>query len=190
MSDLKLIVGLGNPGPSYTDTRHNAGIWLLQKIASSYGATFSGEKTCKADVASFSAYNCDFKLLIPKVYMNNNGAEIAKYMRYFKYEIDNLLVLHDELDFNPGVVRFKVGGGCAGHNGLKSIKSHLGSTNFARLRIGIGHPGHADQVSNYVLTKASKADRDAIERSLDDTLDKFPLVLQGHWQQFMQELHT
>ena len=190
MSDIKLIAALGNPGASYNATRHNAGVWFVKMLAASFGANFSDDKTCKAEIATFSYATQEFKPLIPKVYMNVNGAEISKYMRYFKLLPENLLVVHDELDFDPGTIRYKIGGGCAGHNGLKSIKAHLGSTNFSRLRIGIGHPGNRDDVSNFVLAKPPVADIDLINKALEEVLDKFPLVLKGEIQEFMQLLHS
>jgi PTH1 family peptidyl-tRNA hydrolase len=190
LAEIKLIAGLGNPGASYSNTRHNAGIWCLRELASSYNASFAPDKTCKADIASFNYNGKDFKLLIPKVYMNVNGVEISKYMRYFKLQPENLLVLHDELDFPPGVVRFKSNGGCAGHNGLKSIKAHLGSSNFHRIRIGIGHPGHADQVSDFVLSKPSLAESDSIRMAISEALSGFHMLLDGQLQDYMQDLHS
>lgn len=190
MSDIKLIAGLSNPGSSYSATRHNAGVWFVKMLASSFGANFADDKTCKAEIATFSYSAQEFKLLIPKVYMNVNGAEISKYMRYFKLVPENLLVVHDELDFEPGTIRYKIGGGCAGHNGLKSIKSHLGSANFSRLRIGIGHPGNRDDVSNFVLAKPPLSERELIDKAIETVLDKFTLVLKGEMQEFMQLLHS
>lgn len=186
---IALIVALGNPGDKYQATRHNAGAWLLEAIRHSYGGAWAPAVAGKAQVASAVIDDQSVKLLLPRVYMNVNGAEIAKYMRYFKLDASQILVLHDELDFSPGVVRLKDGGGCAGHNGLKSIKAHLGTTDFLRLRIGIGHPGHPDMVSDYVLAKPSVADHHQIVDACHTAEKQLPAIVSGQIQAAMRVLH-
>ncbi|MEE3003618.1 MAG: aminoacyl-tRNA hydrolase [Pseudomonadota bacterium] len=188
--DIKLIVALGNPGSKYEATRHNAGIWFLSKIAERLNAKFTATSSCKAEIAEVCYEGRAMKLMRPLVYMNNNGQEISKYMRYFKLKPSQLLVIHDELDFLPGIIRFKLGGGCAGHNGLKSIKEHLGSTNFLRLRIGIGHPGTSAEVSEYVLSKPKPGERSNIDNAIDESMLLLDYLFTGDIQTFMQNLHT
>jgi peptidyl-tRNA hydrolase, PTH1 family len=188
--NIKLIVGLGNPGQKYEQTRHNAGVWFVNMLSSSYGGPLVSIKTCKAKVAECRINGAPVILLTPEVYMNNNGSEIAKYMRYFKISPSQILIAHDELDFQPGVVRIKEGGGCAGHNGLKSIKSHIGGDDFLRLRIGIGHPGSADLVSDYVLSKSSKNDFNLIDGALGDVLFNIDDIVSGDLQRAVRNLHV
>ena len=186
---IDFIVALGNPGEKYQATRHNAGVWLLEVICRHYGGTWSPAPVGKGQVASVTIDGQAVKLYLPRVYMNVNGAEIAKYMRYFKIDASTMLVLHDELDFPPGMVRLKDGGGCAGHNGLKSIKAHVGTTDFLRLRIGIGHPGHADMVSDYVLAKPSLADHQHIMEACHTAETQVPAMVSGQLQAAMRFLH-
>ena len=189
-ANIKLIVGLGNPGKKYELTRHNAGVWFLDMVAASYGVTLAPIKVCKAKVAECEINGVPVVLLTPEVYMNNNGVEIAAYMRYFKISTAEILIAHDELDFSPGVIRIKDGGGCAGHNGLKSIKSHVGGNDFLRLRIGIGHPGSADLVSDYVLSKPSKNDFNLIDSSLGDAMVNIDDIVAGDLQRAVRNLHV
>jgi PTH1 family peptidyl-tRNA hydrolase len=186
---IALIVALGNPGDKYEATRHNAGVWLLEAIRHAYGGVWAPAAAGKAHVANALIEEQAVKLLRPRVYMNVNGAEIAKYMRYFKLDASQILVLHDEMDFPPGVVRLKDGGGCAGHNGLKSLKAHLGTTDFLRLRIGIGHPGHQDLVSDYVLAKPSVADHNHIMDACHMAEMQIPAIVSGQIQAAMRILH-
>lgn len=186
---IALILALGNPGDKYQATRHNAGVWLLETIREGYGGVWSPAAAGKAHVANVVIAGHAVKLLLPRVYMNVNGAEIAKYMRYFKLEASQILVLHDELDFSPGIVRLKEGGGCAGHNGLKSMKAHLGTADFLRLRIGIGHPGHADMVSDYVLARPSMTERTQILDACHIAEAQIPAIVSGQIQAAMRILH-
>lgn len=190
VSRVKLVVALGNPGSQYTSTRHNAGVWLLDRLLSQFSLGLEKTKICKALCASVCMDNQDIRFLFPQSFMNNSGQEVGKFMRYFNIHVDELLVLHDELDFVPGIVRLKKGGGCAGHNGLKSIKAHIGSADFVRIRIGIGHPGNSNEVSSYVLKKPSVSDRLSIDKALTVTEDIMPALLTGDLSNAMKQLNT
>ena len=189
-ADIRLIVGLGNPGADYVDTRHNTGFWLADLIALEQGASFRFEKRYNADECKFKVDGRDVYLLKPQTFMNRSGQAVAGLARYYKIGAENILVLHDELDLPPGTNRIKQAGGHGGHNGLRDIISHLGSNAFFRIRIGIGHPGDAAQVINYVLHKPSAADFGAIEMANRDTLAIMPLVYEGRIDKAMQALHT
>ncbi len=189
-ADIRLIVGLGNPGADYVDTRHNAGFWLVDMIAAERGLSFRLEKRFNADLCKLANAGQDLYLQKPLTFMNRSGQAVAALARYYKITPEQMLVLHDELDLPPGTNRLKQGGGHGGHNGLRDIISHLGSREFFRLRIGIGHPGDSSQVINYVLHKPSGADRSAIDTANRDTLAVLPLILQGRIDKAMQALHT
>jgi len=189
-ADIRLIVGLGNPGADYVDTRHNAGFWLLDLIASEWRASLRFEKRYNADECKFKAEDKDIYLLKPMTFMNRSGQAVAALARYYKIKPEQILVLHDELDLPAGTNRIKRAGGHGGHNGLRDIVNHLGSRDFFRVRIGIGHPGDAGQVINYVLHKPSVADLNAIEAANRDTIAVMPLVIEGRIDKAMQALHT
>ena len=189
-ADIRMIVGLGNPGADYVDTRHNAGFWLADMIAAEQGASFRFEKRYNADECKFRATGKDVYLLKPQTFMNRSGQAVAALARYFKIGVEQILVIHDELDLPPGTNRIKQAGGHGGHNGLRDIISHLGSNAFFRIRIGIGHPGDAAQVINYVLHKPSATDLAAIESANRESLAVMPLVLEGRIDKAMQALHT
>mgnify|MGYP003652093093 CR=1 FL=1 len=189
-ADIRLIVGLGNPGADYVDTRHNAGFWLVDMIAAEQGLNFRLEKRYSAEECKFRVDGHDVYLLKPQNFMNRSGQPVAALARYYKIAPEQILVLHDELDLPPGTNRIKLGGGHGGHNGLRDIFSHLGSRDFFRVRIGIGHPGDASEVVNYVLHKPSQADSGAIDDANRDTLAVMPLVYEGRIDKAMQALHT
>lgn len=189
-ADIRLIVGLGNPGADYVDTRHNAGFWLIDLLAADRGASFRFDKRYNAELGKLSAHGRDIYLQKPLAYMNRSGQAVAALARYFKIAPTGILVMHDELDLPPGINRIKQGGGHGGHNGLRDVIAHLGSREFFRIRIGIGHPGDSKEVTNYVLRKPSAADRDAIESASRDTLAVVPLILEGRIDKAMQALHT
>ena len=189
-ADIRLIVGLGNPGADYVDTRHNAGFWLVDEIAAAEGQSFRFEKRHNADECKFRSDGRDIYLLKPQTFMNRSGQAVAALARYFKIGVEQILVIHDELDLPPGTNRIKRAGGHGGHNGLRDIISHLGSNAFFRVRVGIGHPGDASQVINYVLHKPSVADLGAIDSANRDTLAVMPLVYEGRIDKAMQALHT
>ena len=188
---VDLIVGLGNPGPKYQRTRHNAGADFVRELANSVGATLSTESKFHGETARITLNGRDIRLLIPSTYMNRSGQAVSAYAKFYQIAPQNILVAHDELDHSPGTVRFKIAGGHGGHNGLRDIIKALGNNKeFARLRIGIGHPGHADQVADYVLKKASKDDQQLIDNSISDALHYLPLATQGQWEQAMNKLHS
>ena len=189
-ADIRMIVGLGNPGADYVDTRHNAGFWMIDLLAADRGASFRFDKRYNAEVGQLRADGRDVHLQKPLAFMNRSGQPVAALARYFKIAPDEILVMHDELDLPPGTNRIKQGGGHGGHNGLRDIINHLGSRDFFRIRIGIGHPGDSKEVTNYVLRKPSLADRDTIESANRDTLAVIPLILEGRIDKAMQALHT
>ena len=189
-ANLRLIVGLGNPGADYVDTRHNAGFWLIDEIAADQSLNFRFEKRFNADECKFKADGRDVFLQKPQTFMNRSGQSVAALARYYKIAAEEILVIHDELDLPPGVIRIKQSGGHGGHNGLRDIINHLGSRDFFRLRVGIGHPGDSKQVVNYVLHKPSVADLSDIEAANRDTLAVMPRLLEGRIDKAMQALHT
>jgi len=189
-ANLRLIVGLGNPGADYVDTRHNAGFWLIDEIAADQGLSFRFEKRFNADECKFKAHGRDVFLQKPQTFMNRSGQSVAALARYYKIKAEEILVIHDELDLPPGVNRIKQSGGHGGHNGLRDIINHLGSRDFFRIRVGIGHPGDSKQVINYVLHKPSVADLNAIEVANRDTLAVMPQLIEGRIDKAMQALHT
>jgi PTH1 family peptidyl-tRNA hydrolase len=189
-ADIRLIVGLGNPGADYVETRHNAGFWLIDLIAAELDLSFRFEKRYNAQECKFKAEGKDIYLLKPQTFMNRSGQAVTALARYYKIKPEQILVLHDELDLSPGTNRIKQAGGHGGHNGLRDIVNHLGSREFFRVRVGIGHPGDASQVINYVLHKPSVADLHAIETANRDTLAVMPLVIEGRIDKAMQALHS
>ncbi|HER20036.1 MAG: aminoacyl-tRNA hydrolase [Halothiobacillaceae bacterium] len=163
---IKLIVGLGNPGPKYENTRHNAGFWAVDAIVETLGGRWADERKFKGEVARTRVGDQDLRLLRPTTFMNRSGQSVGPMAQFFKTAPEETLVIHDELDLPPGRMRIKRGGGHGGHNGLKDIQAALGSPDFWRLRLGIGHPGHRDDVVGYVLTNPPANER----RLIDDVL--------------------
>ncbi len=188
--DLKVIVGLGNPGSKYTETRHNAGFWFIEEVARKYSAVFRPDKKFFAEVAKISIEGKDIWLLKPATFMNRSGHAVQSLLSFYRIMADQLLVVHDEIDLPPGTAKLKTGGGHGGHNGLRDIISQLGSQNFHRLRIGVGHPGSKDQVVDYVLHNASRDDRILIDRDIDDAVGVLPDLASGAFEQAMQALHS
>ena len=188
---VELIVGLGNPGPNYDRTRHNAGADLVLELAKRYQVALKHESKFFGDTAKINIDGRDVRLLIPTTFMNRSGQSVAALARFYQVPVEAILVVHDELDISPGAARFKKGGGHGGHNGLRDIVQSLGNNkSFARLRIGIGHPGDARQVADYVLKKASPTDQQLISNSIDDALRTLPLAVSGQWERAMTALHT
>lgn len=185
---VDLIVGLGNPGGNYEQTRHNAGFWFVDALARQ-GGTFRPESKFQADACKISLAGHDCWLLKPTTFMNRSGQSVAALAGFYKIPVENILVVHDELDLPPGVARLKQGGGHGGHNGLRDIIARLGA-NFMRLRIGIGHPGSKEQVVDYVLQRPSLADRQQIESAIDAALAVMPELLCGEVQRAMNQLHS
>ena len=191
MTAVQLIVGLGNPGPEYDQTRHNAGALFVERLADKEGANLSLDKKYFGLVGKFSHKGRDVRLLIPTTYMNRSGQAVAALANFFRITPDAILVAHDELDMPPGVAKLKQGGGHGGHNGLRDIIAQLGNqNNFHRLRLGIGHPGHSSLVSNFVLGRAPRSEQELLDRSIDFALDCLPEVLAGEWSKAMHKLHS
>ena len=188
--DLKVIVGLGNPGSKYTETRHNAGFWFIEELAREYSASFRQEKKFHGEVAKISLEGKEIWLLKPGTFMNRSGLAVQSLLSFYRFTAEQLLVVHDEIDLPPGTAKLKTGGGHGGHNGLRDIISQLGSKDFHRLRIGVGHPGSKDQVVDYVLHDASRDDRILIERDIDDAVSVMPELASGALEQAMQKLHS
>ena len=187
---IRLLVGLGNPGPEYDATRHNAGFWWLDAVAAKLGARLVFDRSYQARVARVNRAGSDpLWLLEPQTYMNLSGKSVAGLARFFKIAPENIVVAHDELDLLPGHVKLKQGGSHAGHNGLKDIIAQLGSADFWRLRLGIGHPGVKAEVIDYVLKKPSAEHREAIEHAISRTLDTLDLLLAGEMERAMMKVH-
>ena len=188
---IRLIVGLGNPGVDYEYTRHNAGANFLINLAHIYQVSFSVESKFFGLFASCEINQKTIRLLIPTTFMNISGRAVAAVANFYKIHPEAILVVHDELDLLPGMARFKLGGGHGGHNGLKDIIRALANNNkFARLRIGIGHPGNAKQVSHYVLKKAPDTEQRLIDDIMDSACKMIPAACNGDWERAMRELHT
>lgn len=188
---LQLIVGLGNPGPEYDRTRHNAGADFVTELARREGASLVPEAKFFGLTARIFVNGRDLRLLIPTTFMNRSGQAIAAMANFYKIPPEAILVAHDELDLNPGVARFKQGGGHGGHNGLRDTISALGNNNnFRRLRIGIGHPGSAAQVVGFVLKKAPSSEQQLIDDAIDAALRVMPDAVKGNWSIATQNLHT
>ena len=187
---IKLIVGLGNPGAEYNDTRHNAGFWFADLLADRHNALFKAE-------AKFHGHACRLRyggkecwLLKPSTFMNRSGQSVSSLAKYYKISPEEVLVAHDELDMPSGVARLKFGGGHGGHNGLRDIVKALGTKDFWRLRVGIDHPGNASKVVNYVLGRPPKGEASAIEGALDDAERVLDQLLVGEYQKAMNRLHS
>jgi peptidyl-tRNA hydrolase, PTH1 family len=188
---IRLLIGLGNPGTEYEGTRHNAGFWWVDEAARKLGATLSPDRAYHGMVARInrSADMGPLWLLQPMTYMNLSGKSVAALARFFKIKPEEMLVAHDELDLPPGQMRLKQGGGAAGHNGLRDMQAQLGSPNFWRLRLGIGHPGVKDEVADYVLRKPPSDHRRDIEACIDRSLDSLDLLLATDMAKAMMQLH-
>ena len=188
---LKLIVGLGNPGPQHDSNRHNAGVIFLHHLSKAYGGKLRGESKFFGEFTSINIDGNDIKLLFPATFINHSGKSVASVCKFFKITPENMLVAYDEIDFNVGVTRFKEGGGHGGHNGIRDIINALGGKKeFFRLRIGVGHPGHKSMVSNYVLSDPSRSEADAIIRDIEDAIRVIPKAVTGEWEEAMRLLHT
>ncbi|HCX34890.1 MAG TPA: aminoacyl-tRNA hydrolase [Rhodocyclaceae bacterium] len=184
----RLVVGLGNPGAQYAETRHNCGAWLAERLGAALALTFRREARFHALAAHLRSP--DLWLLLPQTYMNCSGRAAGAALRFFRIPPEALLVLHDDLDLEPGALRLKFGGGAGGHNGLKDIVAHLGTPDFWRLRIGIGHPGNRDEVIDYVLEAPRAQEREAINDALDRAMAAWPQIAAGQWPAAMQKLNV
>jgi PTH1 family peptidyl-tRNA hydrolase len=190
LSRVSLIVGLGNPGSEYERTRHNAGFWFLDELARQQNLSFKLDKKFHGEIARYKHNGEDVWLLKPTTFMNLSGQSVQALAHFYKINLDEILVVHDELDLSVDTARLKKGGGHGGHNGLRDIASKMGGNNYLRLRLGIGHPGEKSKVTNHVLKKASVDDQISIERNIERALNVLPLVIEGDIQKAMNELHT
>ena len=190
MAALRLIVGLGNPGPEYARTRHNAGFRFVDELAAKAGASFRLDSKLFGETARVDIAGQPVWLLKPATFMNLSGKSVTAALRFWKFEPEQALLAHDELDLPPGVARLKFDGGHGGQNGLRDTMKLLGHGKFHRLRIGIGHPGSKDKVTPWVLGRASADDDILIGRAIDDAIDVLPLAMEGNFMDAMTKLHT
>jgi len=189
---IRLVVGLGNPGKEYERTRHNAGFWLVERFATSKGIALRKDAKFQALVGRIDASgsNAGAWLLLPQSFMNRSGSAVQMLAGFFKIKPEEILVVHDELDFAPGVARLKQGGGIAGHNGLRDISQRIGSHDYWRLRLGVGRPQPGREGADYVLEKPPAEDKSAIDAAIDKALALLPQMLAGDMQPAMNKLHT
>ena len=187
---IKLIAGLGNPGKQHERDRHNVGFWFVSRVAERERVDLKAVAKYHGLVGKLARPGGELRLVLPQTYMNLSGKSVGALARFYKILPEQVLVVHDELDFPPGTAKLKLGGGVAGHNGLKDISAQLGGPGFWRLRIGIGHPGDRNLVADYVLSSPAPAERELIEAALSRCLDAAPLLLDGEMQAAMLKLHT
>jgi len=191
LTAIRLIAGLGNPGSEYRGTRHNAGADFVAALAKHSGCSLQVESRFYGLTGRLTLSGHDLRLLIPNTFMNRSGKSVAAMAAFFKITPQEILVAHDELDIPPGCARFKLGGGHGGHNGLRDIIPALGNdADFHRLRIGVGHPGHASRVTGYVLSAPSQADRERIDACIAEAIASLPLLLDGDSTKAMTRLHS
>ena len=189
-SGIRLIVGLGNPGPRYVDTRHNAGCWFVEELAERYNGSWREEARFKSRVCEISVSGQKLWLLAPRTFMDHSGDAVGSFARYYRIPVDEILVVHDELDLLPGRVKLKQGGGAAGHNGLRDTTQQLGSPDYLRLRLGIGHPGKQSAVVNFVLKRPPEAEMSLIQSAIEHAADHISDITQGDMQTAMNALHS
>jgi PTH1 family peptidyl-tRNA hydrolase len=187
-SALKLVVGLGNPGAEYSETRHNAGFWFCERLADELRTSFGKESRYHGWVAN--ARDAGIWLLMPATYMNESGRAVQALAHFYRIQPSEMLVVHDELDLPPGRMQLRFGGGLGGHNGLKSLTAHLGTQDYWRLRVGIGHPGDRNEVVNYVLKPPRKEEREEIDATLDRALLVWPQLAKADFAAATQKINT
>lgn len=187
---IKLLVGLGNPGPQYDKTRHNAGAWLIEQLANDAGIQLQADKKFHGLTAKIQINSHATHLLLPTTFMNHSGQAVQAISAFYKIEPQHILIAHDELDLPAGQVKLKSSGGHGGHNGLRDIIRHLGQTDFHRLRIGIDHPGDKNRVLDYVLGRPSVADEKNIHHAIDETIALMPQIIKGEFALVMNRLHS
>ena len=190
MAAIRLIAGLGNPGKKYEQTRHNAGFWFVDEVARRYAGKFRAESRFASEVASCQIDAQECRLQKPQEFMNRSGRPVAALAAFYRIPRSAILVVHDDLDLPPGTVRLKQNGGHGGHNGLRDLIPSLGGNDFLRLRIGIGHPGHRDDVIDYVLRPAAREEQAAIEAAIEAALGVLSDVITGNLEAAMKVLHT
>ncbi len=188
--DLKVIVGLGNPGAKYTETRHNAGFWFVDALAGAYHNNFRSEKKFHGELAKITVVGKDIWLLKPDTFMNCSGLAVRALLNFYRLMPAQLLVVHDEIDLPPDTIKLKTAGGHGGHNGLRDIISQCASKDFHRLRIGVGHPGNKNQVVDYVLHNASKDARIDIDNNIAAAISIMPELAKGEMEKAMHQLHS
>ena len=189
MSNISLIVGLGNPGSEYAQTRHNAGFWYVERLAQQYGISLKADPKYKGISGRGKIEGQDVRLLLPTTFMNLVGQSVVPFAKFYQIAPEAILIAHDELDMNPGVIRLKTGGGHGGHNGLRDIVPHIGA-NFHRLRIGIGHPGSKERVSGHVLSKAPSSEQALMDDAIHHALSRIKLLVNGEFQQAMNQINA
>lgn len=187
---IQLIAGLANPGSEYANTRHNAGAWFVEEIVNSLNIKLRHETKYHGLHGLTKVHDQSCHLLIPTTYMNHSGQSVRACMSYHKIPTDAILIAHDEIDLPVGTIKLKFDGGDGGHNGLKDLISHLHTKQFYRLRIGVGRPTQSKDVVDYVLEAPSKSDRKIIDEAIKKALDALPLIIEGHMQKAMHQLHT
>jgi len=186
---IKLIVGLGNPGDEHARDRHNAGFWFVDMLAARHAGNFSAENRFFGDACRIMVEGRDVRLLKPRTYMNKSAQATQAMAGFYKIPVENILVVHDELDLPAGTVRLKRAGGHGGHNGLRDIMQQMGKE-FYRLRIGIGHPGNSNQVTGYVLKAPPSSEKDLIEDSIRSAMECVSLIVSGEHEKAMHQLHS
>ncbi len=189
MSNISLIVGLGNPGKEYAQTRHNAGFWFVESLAEKYGITLKADPKFHGISGRGNIEGQDVRLLLPTTFMNRSGQSVVPFAKFYQIAPESILIAHDELDMNPGIIRLKSGGGHGGHNGLRDIVPHIGS-NFHRLRIGIGHPGSKERVSGHVLSKAPRNEQDLMDDAIAHAMSRVKLLVSGDIAQAMNQINA
>ena len=189
MSNISLIVGLGNPGSEYAQTRHNAGFWFVERLAEAYGISLKADPKFHGISGRGNIEGQDVRLLLPTTFMNLSGKSVVPFAKFYQIAPEAMLIAHDELDMNPGVIRLKTGGGHGCHNGLRDIVPHTGP-NFHRLRIGIGHPGSKDRVSGHVLGKAPSSEQGLMDDAIAHALSRSKLLINGDIQQAMNQINA
>ncbi len=187
---IKLIVGLGNPGPRYASTRHNAGAWFIEELLAPHRLSLRLDKKFHMEWAELPCASHKVFLAKPITFMNESGLAVAAFAQFYQIHPSEILVAHDELDFVPGEIKLKIGGGHGGHNGLRDILARLGSADFYRLRVGIGHPGQREQVASYVLHPPVLDEKIEIDRALYRASKVLPEILAGDFAKAMKDLHT
>jgi PTH1 family peptidyl-tRNA hydrolase len=189
VSNISLIVGLGNPGKEYAQTRHNAGFWFVEQLADRYGISLKADPKFHGYSGRGQIDGHDVRLLLPTTFMNRSGQSVVPFAKFYQVAPEAILVAHDELDMDPGIIRLKSGGGHGGHNGLRDIVPHIGA-NFHRLRIGIGHPGSKECVSGHVLGKAPSSEQALMDAAIDHALSKVKMLVDGQVSQAMNQINA
>ncbi len=187
---LRLLVGLGNPGSKYAETRHNAGFWFAEELARRLNVRLTSNAKFFARTAQCRAQGLPFLLCTPNTFMNRSGQTVGAIARFYKLEPEQIVVVHDDIDLPPGTVKLKQGGGHGGNNGVRDIIAHLGNREFGRIRLGIGHPGDRNEVIDYVLKRPSAQDTCDIKDAIEQTLNEIESIVVGDWAKAMNVLHT